>query len=72
MKTIKDFVRGTGPEVDTGYRRGDSWVQTLGPHSECGEKIIVVGPGIGVDTKGRVGPGVLVRCRGCMLSWVIR
>lgn len=26
---IKDFVRGEGPEVSPGYRRGDSWVQTL-------------------------------------------
>lgn len=69
---VKDFVKGDGPEVSTGYRRGDSWIQTVGPHVECDCKIIVLGPGIGADSKGRVGEGVLVRCLGCMFSWVIR
>lgn len=69
---IKDFVRGEGPEITTGYRRGDSWVQTMGPHSDCGSKVFVLGHGIGRDSRNRVGDGVLVRCGGCLLSWVIR
>ncbi len=69
---IKDYVRGDGPEIDTGYRRGDSWVQTVGDHNNCAEKIVVIGPGVGRDRQGRVGEGVLVRCFGCMGSWVIR
>lgn len=69
---IKDFVRGEGPEIESGYRRGDSWVQTVGPHVECEKKVVVVGPGLGRDDKGRMGEGVLVRCLGCMGSWVIR
>lgn len=69
---VKDFVKGEGPEVSTGYNRGDSWVQTVGPHVECEHKIIVLGEGIGLDAKGRLGPGVLVRCFGCLFSWVIR
>ena len=72
MRTIRDFVRGEGPEIDTGYRRGDSWVQTVGPHADCESKIRVVGLGVGVDKRGRVGDGILVRCGGCLLSWVIR
>lgn len=72
MQTIRDFVRGTGPEVLGGYRRGDSWVQTLGSHAECEKKIVVAGLGIGRDANGQVGDGILVRCWGCMLSWVIR
>lgn len=69
---IKDFVRGTGPEVDSGYRRGDSWVQTVGPHTDCEGKVVVLGPGLGPDNKRRIGEGVLVRCGGCLFSWVIR
>lgn len=69
---VKDFVRGDGPEIETGYRRGDSWVQTVGPHAEHEGKVWVVGPGIGRDQKGRIGEGVLVRCSGCLFSWVIR
>lgn len=72
MGTIRDFVRGDGPEIDTGYRRGDSWVQTVGPHAHCNKKIFVAGRGLGADSKGRIGDGVLVRCGGCLLSWVIR
>lgn len=72
MATIKDWARGTGAEVETGYRRGDSWVQTVGDHADCAEKVMVLGPGIGRDSKGRKGAGVLVRCFGCFGSWVIR
>ncbi len=69
---IKDFDRGEGVYVGSGYRRGDSWVQTTGDHTECGKKVIVLGAGVGADAKGRVGEGVLVRCGGCLLSWVLR
>jgi len=69
---VRDFVKGEGPEVGGGYHRGDSWVQTRGAHTECEGKVSVLGLGIGADSKGRVGDGVLVRCSGCMLSWVIR
>lgn len=72
MSTIKDFVRGSGRTIEPGYRVGDTWVQTVGPHSNCSSKIFVLGPGIGADRHGRVGNGVLVRCGGCLLSWVIR
>lgn len=73
MKTIDHWTRGDGPEIETGYRRGDSWVQIAGPHAECEKRVTVVGPGIGRDRKtGAVGPGILVRCGGCMGSWVIR
>lgn len=69
---IKDFTRGDGPEIEPGYRRGDSWVQTVGDHSECGQKITALGAGVGRDQKGRIGEGVLVRCQGCLYSWVLR
>lgn len=69
---LKDFIRGKGPEVYSGYRRGDSWVQTAGEHVECAGKVHVIGPGWGPDDKGRMGNGVLLRCGGCLLSWVIR
>lgn len=69
---VKDFEQGTGPEIAVGYRRGASWVQTVGPHINCEGKVMVVGPGLGNDSKGRLGEGVLVRCGGCMTSWVIR
>lgn len=72
MTNIKDFVKGDGPEICTGYRRGDSWIQIAGPHTECEGKVFVIGPGVGRDAKNRVGDGVLVRCGGCLLSWVIR
>lgn len=71
MTNIKDFVRGSGPEVTTGYRRGDSWIQTAGPHTDCEGKVFVIGPGVGLVANGYV-DGVLVRCGGCFLSWVIR
>lgn len=69
---VKDFAKGDGPLVDAVYRRGDSWVQTVGPHIECSGKIHVIGPGLGFDSKARMGEGVLVRCGGCLLSWVLR
>lgn len=69
---IKDFVRGEGPEIVTGYRRGDSWIQVVGPHIECEDKVHVIGPGLGRNSSGQIGEGVLVRCGGCLLSWVIR
>lgn len=69
---VKDFVQGDGPEIVTGYHRGDSWVQVVGPHVECDGKIFVVGPGIGRNEQGVIGEGVLVRCSYCLLSWVIR
>lgn len=69
---IKDFVRGSGPEIEPGYRRGDSWSQTVGPHTKCAGKVFVIGPGFGRDTQGRPGDGVLLRCGGCLMSWVIR
>ena len=69
---IKDFTRGDGPEVVSGYRRGDSWKQTVGQHVECSGKVSVLGPGWGTDKNGRPGEGVLLRCGGCLLSWVIR
>lgn len=69
---VRDFTKGDGPEVAGGYFRGDSWVQTSGPHIDCEGKIHVVGPGWGRDSKGRVGDGILVRCGGCLTSWVIR
>jgi len=69
---IRDFVRGDGPEIEQGYRRGDSWVQTVGAHAEHEGKILVVGAGLGRNKEGRLGEGVLVRCCGCLLSWVIR
>jgi hypothetical protein len=70
---IKDFVRGSGPKIDVGgYRRGDSWVQITGPHAEHDGKVTVIGPGVGLDSAGTFGPGVLVRCGGCLFSWVIR
>jgi hypothetical protein len=72
VRTIKDFVRGDGPEIQPGYMRGDSWVQTVGPHSDCDRKIVALGPGYGRDRQGRAGDGLLVRCGGCLLSWVIR
>lgn len=72
MSKIRDFVKGEGPDLATGYRRGDSWVQTAGPHSECDKKVVALGLGIGPDAKGRIGDGILVRCGGCLLSWVIR
>ena len=72
MKT-KDFENGSGPEIhDTGYRRGDSWVQTSGPHTDCEGKISALGLGYGKDSKNRWGDGLLVRCGGCLTSWVIR
>lgn len=69
---IKDFVRGEGPEIATGYRRGDSWTQISGPHSSCSEKVFVVGLTAGWDKKGTFGEAILVRCHGCLLSWTIR
>ena len=69
---IKDFVRGEGPEITTGYRRGDSWFQTVGPHADCEQKVVVIGLGVGQNSKGQFGEGVLVRCLGCLFSWVIR
>ena len=72
MRTITDFVRGNGPEIESGCRRGDSWVQTIGPHAECDKRIVVLGRGIGRNCQGQVGQGILVRCLGCLLSWVIR
>lgn len=69
---LKDFTRGQGPEVSAGYRRGDSWTQTAGEHVECPSKVYVIGPGWGKDDKGRWGSGVLVRCGGCLYSWVLR
>lgn len=69
---VKDFVKGAGPEIAGGYRRGDSWVQTVGPHTDCEGKVSAVGPGYGKDSKGRPGDGILVRCGGCMTSWVLR
>lgn len=72
MQKIKDYVPGTGPVIEPGYRRGDSWVQTIGLHVECEGKVSVIGPGVGPDKHRRFGDGVLVRCGGCLLSWVIR
>lgn len=72
MKAIDQYVRGDGPEVETGYRRGDSWRQVVGKHVDCEQKVVVIGPGLGRDKIGEMGEGVLVRCFGCMLSWVIR
>lgn len=74
MAAIKDFVRGAGPEVlpGAGYLRGDSWAQTAGPHTDCEGKIKVLGAGWGQDSKKRWGDGVLCRCEGCFLSYVIR
>lgn len=69
---IKDFVRGDGPELTTGYRRGDSWNQLSGPHSTCSSKVHVVGLSVGRDKQGKFGEAVLVRCHGCLMSWVIR
>lgn len=69
---VKDFEKGSGPALVGNYRRGDSWVQTFGPHSNCDSKITAVGVGFGRDSKGRMGDGLLVRCGGCMASWVIR
>jgi hypothetical protein len=72
VSAIRDFSRGEGPLVETGYRVGDSWVQTVGPHAEHAGKIYVIGPGLGLDKQGRMGSGILVRCGGCLFSWVIR
>lgn len=72
MRAIEQFVRGEGPEIETGYRRGDSWRQIQGKHAECEQKVVVIGPGVGRSKNGELGDGVLVRCYGCFLSWVIR
>lgn len=69
---VKDFEKGSGGDVGGGYRRGDSWIQTSGTHSACDGKITVVGSGVGRDSRERMGPGALVRCGGCLFSWVIR
>jgi hypothetical protein len=69
---IKDYLKGNGPEILPGYCRGDSWVQIVGPHVDCGGKVWVIGAGYGRDRKGRWGDGVLVRCSGCLFSWVLR
>ena len=69
---VKDFTKGAGPDIAGGYARGDSWVQTVGPHIDCEGKVVAVGSGYGKDSKGRLGDGILVRCSGCRGSWVIR
>jgi hypothetical protein len=68
---IADWKRGAGPVVATGYARGDSWRDKSGTHIECEQRVYVVGPGTGVAKDGKDVEGVLVRCGGCLMSWVI-
>lgn len=68
---IKNFQKGTGPVVTEGYSRGDSWNPTVGDHAAHSETVVVIGPGIGVNDEGAVVDGVLVRCGGCLMSWVL-
>lgn len=68
---VHNFTKGTGPEVLPGYSRGDSWNASTGPHTGCKPKIHVLGAGVGAGADGTPHEGVLVRCGGCLLSWVL-
>jgi hypothetical protein len=68
---IKDFEKGSGAEIATGYSRGDKWKPTSGTHVECSGKVSVIGAGIGASVTGEAKDGVLVRCGGCLMSWVL-
>lgn len=68
---IANWKKGEGPTVAKGYSRGDTWNAVTGKHAECSGVISVVGKGVGQSEHGEHLPGVLVRCGGCLMSWVL-
>lgn len=70
------MVRGDGPRVWDGYFcQGDEFKCLDGAHEECDGKSLVLGQGYVVKIMPggmqAVSRGVLVRCQGCLLSYVI-
>lgn len=64
---IQDLRKGDGPEVTPKFNRGDSWRALDGAHSHCQGRQSVLG--VGLRPNGS--EGLLLRCAGCMLSYVI-
>lgn len=71
MMSLLDFQRGKGSRLSTGFRRGDSWREPVGPHAEHSGRVFALGDGCIVDQdSGKVKHGLRVRCSGCHLPWL--
>jgi hypothetical protein len=72
MQTLTDFEQGDGkllPLDGPAMRRGASWVDEAAHGHDGQARVTVWGIGLKRAKRGPV-PGFLVRCTGCLLSWV--
>lgn len=71
---VTNVVRSTGPKVSPDFNKGDSFVALDEGHEDCNARSVVLGPGMAIslaEEKQRVLPGALVRCFGCLMSYVV-
>lgn len=77
MQTLTDFRQGDGaPLLIDGVQmnRGASWIDETAHGHDGQARVVVVGPGLKTVKHWlsvHIAEGILVRCSGCMLSWVI-
>ncbi len=75
---INDAKKGDGPAVTDRFNRGDSWAALDGPHVDCkGGKARQVVQGTGLKrierppSQAHLVEGILMRCSGCLGSYVL-
>lgn len=77
MQTLVDFKQGSGellPLEGPPMHRGASWIDAAAHGHDGQARVTVLGVGLKRVSrqwsKPSYVPGFLVRCSGCMLSWV--
>lgn len=64
---VSEMLKGDGPRIIDTFNRGDSWVVLDGDHIRCEGRQSVIGAGTHPDTT----TGILMRCSGCLGSYVV-